>query len=71
MINLSAAELRLLDRLQLPADWDGLSDERLIEMEDIVADYLQLNGLGDNDSLNAEGRAAEALMNSFARFEES
>ncbi len=60
---LNEKELNLLIKLKL----DTIED--LLDLEDALADYMQLHCLTNNDDLNDEGIICESILNKIGELE--
>lgn len=62
-MKLTKQQEQLLNSLDLPLEWDGLSDDELIEFEDKLSDELQLRGINKvGDGLNDYGELCLELI---------
>lgn len=59
-------QLELIEKLNLdfdvPDDLSLLPDEKITKLGDAVSDYLQHNGMGPNDGVNAVGLICESIL---------
>lgn len=55
-------EIALMRRIGLNFDFDNLSDDEWIELEDTVGDYLTLQCLDEDYEPNAEGLICEDIL---------
>ena len=63
MATLSKEQRDLMLALGLPAELDGLGDDELIHIEDVLADELQLHGIDPTGTaLNAHGELCRACI---------
>lgn len=58
-------QTQLLEYLELPTSFDGLSDDELIRIEDRLSDELQLRGINSQgDGLNDYGNLCLGIIES-------
>ena len=47
-------------------DFEHLSDDDLVEIEDSIAELLQKKGFDDNDEINDDGKMCESILDRLA-----
>ncbi len=56
------AQTKCLDKMKIPFDYNGdLSDEEVLELDDIVTDYFMCNCVS-NDEVTPTGRICESII---------
>ncbi len=60
---MNSEQTALLETLGLPTSFSGLSDDKLIRIEDRLSDELQLHGINDTgDGLNKHGTLCLSII---------
>lgn len=62
----NAEERDFLISLKLDFNFDNLSDDELVQIEDIVSVKLQTSGLSENGSINKIGVICESILDQLA-----
>lgn len=56
-------QLELLRELGLPTEFDGLSDDEMVAVEDALTDEMQLRGINaSGDGLNERGELCRSVI---------
>ena len=62
----NAKERDFLLSIGLGFDFDNLSEDELVEIEDVVSVKLQTSGLSENGSINKIGVICESILDQLA-----
>ena len=65
--NWSEKQKNVLQQMEITFDFSDVPDDDVIEFVDIVGDYLQRHGIGDNDELNETGQICEDMLYELAK----
>ncbi len=62
----SPKERDFLNSLELNYNFDNLSEDELIQIEDTVSEKLQISGFDENENINETGIICESILDQLA-----
>lgn len=55
-------EIEFMESLGIEADFENLSDDMLVKIEDIVSEKLQKSGFDENYKITEDGKICEEIL---------
>ena len=61
-LNFTENQIEFMQQLGIEADFSNITDEDIVEIEDVVSEYLQQKGFDSNYSINDDGKMCESIL---------
>lgn len=66
MIMFDEKQIEYMKSIGLNMDFDNLTDDDLVKIEDVVSDRLRVVGFDENDKITTEGKLCESILDELA-----